>query len=58
VLLAPDQRVDVAESIKRDMTAFLSAMATEEALSLKDFGVPSTLEDVLASLRNIYQLEA
>ncbi|MES9814141.1 MAG: hypothetical protein ABW161_15470 [Candidatus Thiodiazotropha sp.] len=58
VLLAPDQRVDVADSIKRDMAEFLAAMAAEEGLSLKDFGVTSTLEEVLVSLRSIYQLEA
>ncbi|MGD8910980.1 MAG: hypothetical protein PVI92_16720 [Chromatiales bacterium] len=40
------------------MTAFLAAMAAEEGQNLKDFGVTSALEEVLASLHSIYQLEA
>lgn len=58
VLLAPTQRVDVADSIKQDMAAFLTAMMAENGLNLKDFGIPSDLENVLNNLRSIYQVNA
>jgi hypothetical protein len=58
VLLAPTQRVDVAESIKQDVAAFLNAMTIEEGLNLKDLGIRSGLNEVLNHLRNIYQLGA
>jgi hypothetical protein len=56
VLLAPNQQVDVANSIKQDMEAFSIAMVAEEGLNLKDFGITNSLEDVLVNLRSIYQL--
>jgi hypothetical protein len=58
VLLAPTQRVDVAESIKQDVAAFLNAMTIDEGLNLKDLGIRSGLNEVLNHLRNIYQLGA
>lgn len=58
VLLAPDQRVAMAESIKQDMAQFLTAMVGEEGLNLKDFGIPDSLDDVLENLRAIYLLKA
>lgn len=58
VLLAPTQKVDVAGSIKQDLDNFLTAMATEEGINLKDFGIAIGLEDLLANLRGIYQLES
>ncbi|ABC28056.1 conserved hypothetical protein [Hahella chejuensis KCTC 2396] len=57
VLLAPAQRVELPESIMQDMEEFLLAMNNEEGIRLKDFGVPSSLEDTLRNLRTIYQLK-
>lgn len=57
VLLAPTQKVDVAGSIKQDMNYFLTAMAKEEGINLKDFGITMGLEAWLANLRSIYQVE-
>ena len=57
VLLTPTQRVDMAETIKQDMSQFLGAMTDEEGLNLKDFGIPNPLEGVLANLRTIYRVE-
>jgi len=57
VLLAPTQKVDVADSIKQDMNNFLTAMATEEGLNLKDFGIAMSLHELIANLRSIYQVE-
>lgn len=56
VLLAPTQRVDVTESIQQDVAKFLSAMAAEDGLNLKSFGIASGVGEVLANLRNIYQV--
>lgn len=58
VLLAPTQRVAVADTIKQDMARFLTAMETEGGLDLKNFGITSGLDEVLSNLRNIYELEA
>lgn len=57
VLLAPTQKVDVADSIKQDMNNFLTAMAIEKGLNLKDFGITIGLDELLANLRSIYQME-
>jgi len=57
-LLAPSQRVEVIDTIKQDMQAFIDAMATEGALDLKSLGVRGELQDVLASLRTIYQIDS
>lgn len=56
VLLAPAQKVDVADSIKQDMDKFLTAMATEEGLNLNDFDIAIGLDELLANLRSIYQV--
>lgn len=56
-LLAPTQKVYVADSIKRDVKRFLTAMATEEGLNLKDFGITIGLDELLVNLRSIYQVE-
>lgn len=57
VLLVPTQQVAVADTIKQDMARFLTAMETEEGLDLKNFDIPSSLEEVLSNLRSIYKLE-
>lgn len=58
VLLAPSQRVDVADSIKQDMAVFFAAMASEDGLNLKDFDITNGLEEALENLCTIYQVEA
>ncbi|MCK5792728.1 MAG: hypothetical protein KAH34_17875 [Ketobacter sp.] len=58
VLLLPTQQVAVADTIKQDMARFLTAMETEEGLDLKNFDIPSSLDEVLSNLRRIYELEA
>lgn len=57
VLLAPNQLVELPDSIKKDMEQFLLSMNNEERINLKDFGVTGSLEDTLKNLRAIYQLE-
>lgn len=57
VLLAPTQRVEVADTIKQDMAAFLAAMETEDGLDLRNFDITSNLDEVQSNLRSIYQLE-
>jgi len=57
-LLAPNKTVEIAESIKSDMREFITAMAIEEALNIKDFGIRNMpLEEVLNNLSSIYKLE-
>lgn len=56
ILLAPTQRVLVADTIKQDMASFLTAMKVEDGLNLKSFGLTSSLEDVLNNMQSIYQL--
>lgn len=56
VLLAPTQRVALAVTIKQDMAAFLTAMETEDGVDLKNFGITSSLVEVLSNLRSIYEL--
>jgi len=58
VLLAPTQRVEVVDAIKQDMATFLTAMAAEDGLNLKNFSITSGLDEVLSNLCSIYQLEA
>lgn len=57
--LSPEQRIDIADSIKRDMRAFLKAMPAQEGLNLKDFGIQNrSLGEVIGDLITIYQLES
>ena len=58
VLLSPNQRVDMADSIKQDLALFVKAMAEEKGLNLKDFGISISLENSLQNLRTIYQIES
>ena len=57
-LLAPTQKVDVGASIKQDMNNFLTAMKAEEGITLKDFGIATGMDELLANLRSIYQVES
>lgn len=57
VLLAPAQKVDVADSIKQDMNNFLTAMETEEGIHLKDFSITIGLDDLLDNIRSIYKVK-
>lgn len=56
-LLASGLRVDAADTVKRDLTDFLTAMVSEDGLILKDLGVTGDLDRVLKALRAIYRQE-
>lgn len=57
-LLSPEQRVDMADSIKNDLRVFIEAMPAEQGLDIKNYGIKnSTLDEVLENLKQIYQLE-
>lgn len=54
-LLAPQQKVDVADSIKTDLAEFFAAMQQEPNLDPKSLGIKSRpLDEVLAALSEIY----
>lgn len=56
-LLAPDQRVDIPESIKADMREFVAAMPGEENFEIKGLGIKTlTLAEVISRLSDIYNL--
>ncbi|GAB1257638.1 hypothetical protein NBRC116494_21400 [Aurantivibrio plasticivorans] len=56
-VLSPQQRVAIPSSIQADFGKFLDAMASEDVLNIKDFGIKTQrLSDVLATLRIIYGL--
>ncbi len=58
-LLAPSQRVELEAGIRKDMQHFVESMVNEPGLDISNFGLTgSSLNEVLTSLRIIYQLEA
>lgn len=56
-LLATDQRIEVAATIRNDLLRFVEAMRVEDGLNLKDFGLRNQdLAEVLHRLETIYEL--
>lgn len=57
-LLAPGQRVELDEVVRHDLQQFIGAMIHESGLDVSALGLKErSLEEVLNSLRSIYQLE-
>jgi hypothetical protein len=56
-IMPPDLRIELPESIKKDMDRYFVALMDAPDLSLKDFGLDGIkVSDVVGSLRQIYQL--
>jgi len=55
-LLAPETRIAVVEKISQDLDRFLAGIATDAALSPGALGLPGTLEEISARIRQAYVL--
>ena len=56
VLLTPNIRVELPETIKEDMSIFLKMMEKEE-INLKQFNIRSTKENLIKTLSDIYEIK-
>ena len=57
-LLSSDLTVVAPEAVKEDLRDFIAVMQSDKTLEIRDLGIRSrTLDEVLGSLRNIFQLE-
>lgn len=58
-ILSPDSRIQLPETIAKDMQQYLAAITEEQGLSLKPFGLAKLgVLDVVEALRKIYGLAA
>jgi len=55
-LLAPETRIAVVEKISQDLDRFLAGIATDAALSPGALGLPGTLVEISARIRQAYEL--
>jgi hypothetical protein len=56
-LLAPETRIAVVEKISQDLDRFLAGIATHAALGPGALGLPGTLEEISARIRNAYAID-